>query len=62
MVHVMTAWKGRKPDAFSLAAVPLVGQQEFEDAVTKYYCQQFYCYFGRAAQVPHRLFQMDSLI
>jgi hypothetical protein len=30
-----------------------------EETVTKYYCQQFYNYFGRAAQIPHRLFAID---
>ena len=27
-----------------------------ENIVLKYYCQQFFNYLGRAAQVPHRLF------
>ena len=61
MVQVMLAWKGTKPASFNLADHPpqsIADQQakEFEDAATKYYCQQFFRYFGRAAQVPHRLF------
>lgn len=61
MVHVMMAWKGSKPLAFDLADF---GQQatELEEVATKYYCQQFYHYFGRAAQVPHRLFPMDCVV
>ena len=63
MVHVMMAWKGRKPRTFDLADQSLVGQQatDLEEVATKYYCQQFYLYFGRAAQVPHRLFPMDCV-
>jgi hypothetical protein len=30
--------------------------RELEKVVAKYYCQQFFNYFGCAAQVPHRLF------
>ena len=33
---------------------------ELEKVVVKYYCQQFFNYFGHAAQVPHRLFVMKS--
>jgi hypothetical protein len=29
-----------------------------ENVVAKYYCQQFFNYFGRAAQVSHRLFAL----
>jgi hypothetical protein len=61
MVHVMMAWKGSKPTVFYLADLPmqrLLDQQveELESVVTRYYCQQLFTYFGRAAQVPHRLF------
>ena len=58
MVYIMEAWKGTKPAIFDIAHHSLLNQQitELEEAVTKYYCQQFYAYFGRAAQVPHRLF------
>ena len=30
--------------------------KEIEEAAAKYYCQQFFNYFGHAAQIPHRLF------
>jgi len=58
MVQVMGAWKGPKPAVFDLVQhLPITDQVEgLEDAVTKYYCQQFFIYFGRAAQIPHRLF------
>ncbi len=58
VVRVAMGWKGSKPSAFHCAELPLDDYQakELEDIVAKYYCQQFYCYFGRAAQVPHRLF------
>jgi hypothetical protein len=61
LVRVMQSWKGDKPLVFQLAARSfheLSASQavELEEAATKYYCQQFYNYFGRAALVPHRLF------
>jgi hypothetical protein len=61
MVRLMMAWKGSKPTAFYRADLPLDDHQakELEDIATKYYCQQFYDYFGRAAQVPHRLFPVQ---
>jgi hypothetical protein len=36
------------------------GAVDLEKVVAKYYCQQFFNYFGRAAQVPHRLFATRS--
>ena len=61
MVLVMQSWKGIKPAAFNIAnqSPPDISDQQakdLEDVVTKYYCQQFFNHFGRAAQVPHRLF------
>jgi hypothetical protein len=58
MVQIMSAWKGTKPAIFGVAHHSLLDEQatELEEATTKYYCQQFYNYFGRAAQIPHRLF------
>lgn len=57
VVRVMMAWKGSKPTTFDRADLPLDDHHaELEVIVAKYYCQQFYDYFGRAAQVPHRLF------
>ena len=62
LVRVMQSWKGDKPSVFTLAAqsyqeIPASHDPtEFEEAAAKYYCQQFFNYFGRAALVPHRLF------
>jgi hypothetical protein len=55
VVRVMMAWKGSKPTAFHHADLPLDDHQakEHEDI------QQFYNYFGRAAQVPHCLFPVQ---
>jgi hypothetical protein len=60
LVFVMNSWKGDKPailagDLSDLQLSP-DGAMELEKVVAKYYCQQFFNYFGRAAQVPHRLF------
>lgn len=60
LAFVMNSWKGDKPailtgDLFDLQLSP-DGAKELEKVVAKYYCQQFFNYFGRAAQVPHRLF------
>ncbi len=61
MVLVMQSWNGIKPATFATAnqsPADISDQEakELEDDVTKYYCQQFFNYFGRVAQVPHRLF------
>ena len=60
LVFVTEAWKGDKPTmlASNLSELQLSsdGAVEMEKVVTKYYCQQFFNYFGRAAQIPHRLF------
>ncbi len=56
MVQVMNAWKGTKPTTFRLVELQNMTDQQAKDleaAATTYYCQQFYTYFGRAAQVPH---------
>ena len=58
---VMKGWKGKQPVIFGASEetvrkftrTPAI---DFEKVVTKYYCQQFFNYFGRAAQIPHRLF------
>ena len=60
LVFVMNSWKGAKPamlggDLFDLQLGPEAAM-ELEKVVAKYYCQQFFNYFGRAAQVPHHLF------
>jgi hypothetical protein len=60
LVFVMNKWKGDKPAilAGDLSRLQLSpdATMELEKVVAKYYCQQFFNYFGRAAQVPHRLF------
>ena len=63
LVFVMKSWKGDKPailagDLFDLQLTPDAAM-ELEKLVAKYYCQQFFNYFGRAAQVPHRLFSTN---
>ena len=60
LVFVMNSWKGDKPpilngDPFDFELTPDAAI-ETEKVVVQYYCQQFFNYFGRAAQVPHRLF------
>ena len=62
VVRVMMAWKGSKPTAFYRADLPFDAHQanELENNVVKYYCQQFYDYFGRTAQVSHRLFPVQK--
>jgi hypothetical protein len=64
LVRVMQSWKGAKPPVFELAAksfheISASHATELEEAATKYYCQQFFNYFGCAALVPHRLFPTD---
>ena len=64
LVLLMNPWKGEKPailarDPHFLQLSP-DGCVEMEKLITKYYCQQFFNYFGRAAQVPHRLFSTNS--
>jgi hypothetical protein len=63
LVFVMKSWKGDKPailagDLFDLQLTPDAAMEP-EKLVAKYYCQQFFNYFGRAAQVPHRLFSTN---
>ena len=60
-VRVMQSWKGNKPLIFNLATrsyqeIPQSQANGLEEAATKFYCQQFFNYFGRAALLPHRLF------
>ena len=58
LYFVMKSWKGDKPAMLTddLSDLSPNGAMELEKVVAKYYCQQFFNYFGRAAQVPHRLF------
>ena len=60
---VMKSWKGDKPVIFGASEenvrdFSLNSAMAFEKLVTKYYCQQFFNYFGRAAQIPHRLYNI----
>jgi hypothetical protein len=64
LAFVMNSWKGDKPamlagNLFDLQLSP-DGAKECEKVVANYYCQQFFNYFGRAAQVPHRLFLTNN--
>ena len=60
LVFVMDKWKGEKPamlagDINDLQ-LSVTEAREMEKVVANYYCQQFFNYFGCAAQVPHCLF------
>jgi hypothetical protein len=64
LAFVVNSWKGDKPsvlvgDLYKLELSPNE-TRELEEIITKYYCQQFFNYFGRAAQIPHRLFLSKS--
>jgi hypothetical protein len=60
LYFVMKSWKGDKPAMLAdVSDLSPNGAMELEKVVAKYYCQQFFNYFGRAAQVPHRLFLMN---
>jgi len=58
---VMKSWRGDQPKIFEASEENVrnfsrKAAESFENLVAKYYCQQFFTYFGRAAQIPHRLF------
>jgi hypothetical protein len=57
---VVKSWKGQKPTELTddLSNLSRNAAMELEIVVAKYYCQQFFNYFGRAAQIPHRLFAL----
>jgi hypothetical protein len=61
LYFVVKSWKGDKPAMLvdNLSDLSQNGARELEKVVATYYCQQFFNYFGRAAQVPHRLFAMN---
>jgi len=58
LFFIMKSWKGDTPAmlADDLSDLSPDAARELEKVVAKYYCQQFFNYFGGAAQVPHRLF------
>ena len=62
LYFIMKSWKGDKPAmlADDLSDLSPNAAMELEKVVAKYYCQQFFNYFGRAAQVPHHLFATTS--
>jgi hypothetical protein len=64
LVFVVNSWTGAKPAmlARDLSKMQLSpsGAVEMEKVVAQYYCQQFFNYFGRAPQVPHRLFSSST--
>jgi hypothetical protein len=62
---VMKAWKGKQPAIFGASEEMVHGFTQtpamgFEKVVMRYYCQQFFNYFGCAAQIPHHLFHSDN--
>ena len=64
LLYVVKSWRGEKPALFDVTKDSLrdfthQARELLEKTVTKYYCQQFYNYFGRAAQIPHRLFAIN---
>jgi hypothetical protein len=64
LVFVINSWKGDKPAvlAGNLSDLQLSPDdaKELEKVAAKYYCQQYFYYFGCAAQVPHHLFVINS--
>ena len=58
LYYIVKSWKGVKPAMLvgELSDLSPHSCMELEKVVTEYYCQQFFNYFGRAAQVPHRIF------
>jgi hypothetical protein len=61
LLLVIKSWKGDKPVIFGASEENIHGfslnaAMAFEKLVTKYYCQQFFNNFGRAAQIPHCLY------
>ena len=64
LLHVMKPWRGEKPAIFGISMDNLRDSTHqtrmlLEKTIAKYYCQQFFNYFGRAAQIPHRLFAIN---
>jgi hypothetical protein len=61
LVFVMSSWEGDdKPAMLTGDLSDLQLFPELEKVAASYYCQQFFNYFGRAAQVPHRLFSTNN--
>jgi len=65
LVKVMQSWKGEKPVLLGAPEANICNftrqaAAQLERVVAKYYCQQFFNYFGRAAQIPHHLFALKN--
>jgi hypothetical protein len=65
LILVMKSWKGDKPAVFATSTENLLDLSELlainiEKIVAKYYCQQFFNYFGRAAQIPRHLYTIKQ--
>lgn len=62
LYFVTKSWKGDKPVMLTgdISDLTPISAAELEKVLARYYCQQFYNYFGRAAQIPHRLFASSS--
>ncbi len=65
LVLVMQTWKGEKPVILhapedNIRIFTRQARMQLERVVARYYCQQFFNYFGRAAQIPHRLFATSN--
>ncbi|PPQ71579.1 hypothetical protein CVT24_006434 [Panaeolus cyanescens] len=64
LARIMSRWKGEKPHIFNFELemhskepnedIPHYRASNLEHEVAKFYCQQFFNYFRRAAQIPHR--------
>ena len=64
LLHVVKSWRGNKPAIFDISMDNLHDSTHqtrllMEKTIATYYCQQFFNYFGRAAQIPHRLFAIN---
>ena len=64
LLHVVKSWRGNKPAIFDISMDNLRDSTHqtrllMEKTIATYYCQQFFNYFGRAAQIPHRLFAIN---
>ena len=64
LLHVMKSWRGDQPALFNISMDNLHNSTNqtrmlLEKTIAKYYCQQFFNYFGCAAQIPHRLFAIN---
>ena len=64
LLHVVKSWRGDQPALFDISMDNLRNSTNqtrmlMEKTIAKYYCQQFFNYFGRAAQIPHRLFAIN---